>query len=303
MAEDEKTPRGGFFDRVAQRAEEGSKAAKGRSKLDADSIAAQRNSRREEKAKLLEDQVGPSKSRKVVTMVAAGAMIVGVLALASGYSNAQSSFDSEFASNARHIGVLQAEVDSLTKTLALNKDTGELSANIAADAALAREYGDRVAGIQNDINAKLYAGSKEPTTSNGAPSKGALAAIELRRGIGELYAPDSLILDESVAYGTGSSTGLTDGQGDPRLPWFTKMVPGDNGFDVASADTYRWAVESVMPIDDDARSFIVMWSAYDDDGSLLAWAESTYSADEKRFVNFSLITTLVGSKFLGGGGA
>lgn len=264
-------------------------AAKPRGKVTAEEVeakfAAMRVNREERKANRPPREMG-----KLVRVVIASALAVGIVGFALGISNAGEQHTVEVRTNQNKVAALTGALETLSPA-----DGTDTKRKLVDGIAAAQKRSDELAAGQQQFAGIAYTGNAEPGTNDGRPNPAVLRSLEHRKVIAGFFAPESLILTDAQAYTFRTEDLLGPGRIDPRQPWYTRYEPGtDAARKVASPDSYTWKTASVT-LSGTPDVLSVVWTNTDaNTGQLLAWATARYSVESNTFRNLSVNKTTQG---------
>lgn len=264
-----------------------------RPKVTAEDVAADFAARRAER-QARRDAREPRQMGRLVRIVAASAMGVGIIGFAVGASAAERQYASDAAAN-------RDKVASLSGALAaLSPADGEDPVQTLVDGlSAAQARSDELAAGQQRFSVIAHEGNSDPGTNDGRPKASVLKSLEQRRALEGFFAPESLVLTEAEAYTFRTEDLLGPGRIDPRLPWFTRYEPagGDAAASKASdPEGYSWETASVA-LSGTPGLFNVVWTNTDTGtGELLSWATAGYSAETGTFQDLVVYRTTLGEK-------
>lgn len=268
----------------------GSRRYANRRKVTADEIQAgwsERLARRRERRQ----QRDPRKAGRLGRTLTASALGVGILALALGFSEADSRYEAAVSANEGTLNALEGALESLNP-----EDGVATGTELADDLAAARVRSDELAAAQSRFAAIAFEGNSEPSTNDGRPNPAVLRALEHRRELAGFFDPGALILSDAEAYSFRTEDLLGQDRIDPRQPWFTRYESAGDGSaqKAASPDSYAWQTVSVTPSGTPGVLEVVWTTADSTTGELLAWATARYTADTGVFGNLTVQQTIRG---------
>jgi hypothetical protein len=250
---------------------------------------------------------GPRDMGKLVRVVIASALGVGIVGFSLGINNASAQHTVVVETNTNKEAALTGALEELPPAAG-----GDTAQELADSLAVAQQRSDQLAAAQQQFAGIAYAGNDDPATNDGRPKPSVPASLEHRRTIAGFFSPESLVLTDAEAYTFRTEDLLGPGRIDPRQPWFTKYEPvaetdtangADSGTEsstvrkVMDPASYIWKTASVT-LSGTPDVMDVLWTNTDTKtGELLAWATARYSAESNTFRNLSVSTTTRGDSF------
>lgn len=244
----------------------------------------------------------PREMGKLVRIVAASLMGVGIIAMGAGITSSNEQHTVEVSANESEAAALAGAINELTP--AEGEDTAQ---ELVDGLAAAQTRSDELAAAQQEFAGIFHAGNSEPSANDGTPGASALASLEHRRALVVFFDPGSLILTDDEAYTFRTERLLSPGEIDPRQPWYTRYspvaepvadeVPEENapGQLVMPPDSYTWETSSVT-LSGTPGVMLVVWTNTDtESGDLLAWATARYSVETNTFSSLRVDTTTQGA--------
>ncbi|MGY4541216.1 GH24 family phage-related lysozyme (muramidase) [Arthrobacter sp. UYNi723] len=234
----------------------------------------------------------PREMGKLVRVVIASALGVGIVGFALGINNAGEQHTVEVRTNQNKVAALTGALETLTPA-----DGANTKQKLVDGIAAAQKRSDALAAGQQQFAGIAYAGNAEAGTNDGRPKQAVLKSLEHRKVIAGFFAPEALILTDAQAYTFRTEDLLGPGRIDPRQPWYTRYEPA-NGNEaarkVAAPESYTWKTASVT-LSGTPDVLSVVWTNTDTKtGDLLAWATARYSVESDTFRNLSVNRTTQG---------
>jgi hypothetical protein len=234
----------------------------------------------------------PRELSKLVRVVVASALGVGIVGFGLGINNAGEQHTVEIQANQSKVASLEGALETLAPANGENT-TQKLMDGIAA----AQKRSDELAAAQQEFASIASAGNAEPSANNGTPKPAVLKSLEHRKVLAGFFSPESLILTDAEAYSFRTEDLLEPGKIDPRQPWFIRYeTAGGEGTarKVAAPDSYAWKTASVTLSGTPDVLSVTFTNSDVKTGELLAWATARYSVKDNTFSNLSVSRTSQG---------
>lgn len=221
------------------------------------------------------------------------AMLVGAGAF-FGFSTIIS--DNEQSAAAQHESAaesLRAEIASIDPAAAEEEtetgavDEAAVEESLRENIEAAEQVAEEVAVEQNRFAALYEAAEDEEPEGVGLPTESEYEAAEHRRVFEEHFEASTFLVEDSLVDLPSQAPPFGEGSIDPRWPWHLQQG--------SAAEDYGWELVSVVPQLGEPERIEVVWASYDDEGRLLAWAESVYDSSSSLFGSLSVTTTTLGS--------
>lgn len=230
----------------------------------------------------------PERRARRGRLAVVGALLLALVGIAVYSGIANRVHEEQMQQGTAQLEALEAELVSaqeVAPVVVMDADSVNTLSSRASESAA------QVAAKQQQFASLYFAENTAIAPGNGAPSSETLAIVEHRRALADNWSPESLIVDESLAYAFATTPYFERTEIDPRFPWYVKYA----GTQAADPASYSWQVESVMPSLDAPGTAKVVWVAVDADGSKLAWASASYDDGTRMFSDLDLVVTTIGA--------
>lgn len=263
----------------------------GRPKLTAEDVEARFTVRREER-RARKAEKPPREMGKLVRVVVASGLGLGIIALGMGLNAAEAQFRAETSSNDSKIASLMGAISAVVP-----EEGGEAVRGLSEGLAAAQKRSNDLAAAEQRFAQIAWEGNRDSRTDDGRPAGAVLRALEHRREMAAFFEPASFVLTDEQAYSFRTEDLTGPGKIDPRQPWFSAYETppkAGGGPTAASPESYVWKTVSVAP-SGTPGVFSVVWANTDTGtGELLAWATARYSVESDAFNTLAVHRTTQG---------